>query len=96
MCKRFSSIKSHQLLRVVRGRKELRQHRAAHAAVKTTQQTSADDLIEAARWRPKQPGAAMLYYRRNRKAMPTGPRWQCAQLVAYLVAVDRVKKSSLQ
>src|SRR5260370_29034314 len=33
--------KSHQLLRVVRGRKEFRQHGATHAAVKTTQQTSA-------------------------------------------------------
>jgi len=35
--------KGHQLLRVVRGREEFWQHGATHAAVKTAQQTSADN-----------------------------------------------------
>src|SRR6267143_2165359 len=35
--------KGHQLLRVVRGREEFRQYGATHAAVKTAQQTSADN-----------------------------------------------------
>jgi len=54
---RFSSIKkSHQLLRIVRGRKEFRQHGATHAAVNTTQQTSADDTDRSGQdGAPKQP-----------------------------------------
>ncbi len=48
---------SYQLLRVVRGREEFRQHGATHAAVKTTQQTFTDDLDRGGEDGPaQQPG----------------------------------------
>ena len=54
----FVDQESHQLLRAVRGREELRQHRAAHALVQAAQQTFTDDLDRGGQdGTPKQPGA---------------------------------------
>src|SRR5713101_8226805 len=54
----FLDQESHQLLWVVRGREEFRQHGPTHAAVKTTQQTFADDAERSSKdGAAQQPGA---------------------------------------
>jgi hypothetical protein len=51
--------------------KKLRQHRAAHAAIKTAQQHLQTTLIEAAKLAPRfSPTLAMLYDREKQRVLP--------------------------
>jgi hypothetical protein len=60
----------HQLVRVVRGREEFRQHGPTHAAVKTTQQTFADDTDRVGKnGAAKQPGT-------SNALLPGNAEWQ--------------------
>jgi transposase len=64
----FLDQKSHQLLRAVRGREEFGEHRAAHAAIKATQQAFADDADRSTKMAPRNsPELAMLYDKEKQK-----------------------------
>lgn len=90
---RFSSIKKgRRLLRAMRRGEEFWQHRAAHAAVQTAQQASADHTDRGRQdGAQKQPGAghALRQGKAERQRQSRDALAVARKLIAYLMAVDR-------
>jgi len=79
----------------VRGREEIGEHCATHAAVKTAQQTFTDDIDRGGKMAPRNsPELAMLYDKEKQKGNANRATLAVARkLVAYLMAVDRGQRN---